>query len=155
MRNISALSRRRAALILVCAAAALGVILLSGAMGRRSSGGIPGGTNEQRLAYIRSLGWEAGTETQEEKEVLLPGEFPEVLENYNRLQQEAGFDLKPYAGKRLGMYVYRLEDPPGGAEALCTLYVCRGRIVGGDIHSTAFRGWMRPLLPRDRENKNG
>ena len=156
MRELSALSRRRVKKLAVYAGVALAVVLLAGSLGRRNSvSGPKGGTNEQRLAYIRSLGWEAGSEPQEEKEVFLPETFPEVLNNYNELQKKAGFDLKKYAGKTVHMYVYRLTNCPGDAETLCTLYVRRGRIVGGDIHSTAFRGFMRPLQRTEEMNKNG
>ena len=30
-----------------------------------------------------------------------------------------------------------------------------GKIIGGDIHSTAFRGFMQPLCPKESESKNG
>ena len=154
MRELSARSRRRV-MIMIGVAAALALILLAGALGRRSGGGIRGRTNEQRLAYLRSLGWEPEVQAQEEKEVLLPVEFPEVLQNYNELQRKAGFDLTPLAGEKIEMYVYRLAWPEPETEVLCSLYVYKGRIVGGDIHSTAFRGFMHPLCPKDSESKNG
>ena len=155
MRELSVRSRRRVIRLLCLAALALAVILLAGGLGRRNAAGARGRSNDQRLAYLQSLGWEADETPQEEKEVLLPKVFPEVLQNYNELQREAGYDLSEYAGKKLEMYVYRLKNWPSEAEVLCTLYVHRGRIVGGDIHSTAFRGFMQPLRRSDEMNKNG
>ena len=146
MNKLSESSKQRIKKLLFYAGLALAVILLAGALGRRSgSVGEKGSNNQQRLAYIQSLGWEAEEDAKEEKEVLLPEEFPEVLQNYNQMQQEAGFDLTKYAGKKIELYVYKLENYPSEAEVLCTLYVYRGRIIGGDIHSTAFRGFMKPL----------
>ena len=156
MKELSARTRRRIGKIVLCLALSVLVILLAGALGKScGSAGIRGAKEEQRLGYIRSLGWEPEVPAQEEKEVLLPGEFPEVLRTYNEIQKKAGFDLEPYAGKAVGMYVYRLCNYPSEAEVLCTLYIHRGKIIGGDIHSTAFRGFMQPLCPKESESKNG
>ena len=150
--------RRRSTLfrLIGIAAAAVGIILLAGAVGSRSAGRGPEcDTNEQRTAYIRSLGWECEETAADEKEIMLPKEFPEVLLKYNRLQQEAGFDLTQYAGKSVRMYTYVLKNYPAERETLCTLYVYRGRLIGGDLHSASFDGFMKPLHSGGELNKKG
>ena len=138
--------RRKLTGILIPTAAALCIVLLAGVLGRSCGGDPPNGkTEEERLAYIRSLGWEAKTVPAEEKQILLPEDFPEVLLTYNESQREAGFDLTRYAGKVVTMYTYELTNYPAQGEVLCTLYVYRGRIIGGDIHSTSFTGFLKPL----------
>ena len=57
-------------------------------------------------------------------------------------KKKQGFDLEKYAGKEINMYSYSLENPPGEGDYLCSLYVCKGKVIGGDIHSTAMNGQM-------------
>ena len=135
---------RKVLIVLILAAA---VILLAGALGRRSGERGPrGGTDQQRTEYLSSLGWEADSASCQEQIILLPAEFPEVLKNYNEMQKQQGFDLERYAGKEVTMVTYPLTNYPStDEEVLCSLYIFKGRIIGGDIHSTAFDGFMRPL----------
>ena len=133
---------------------AVAVIVLAGILGRYSGqNGIKAATNEDRVSYIRSLGWECGETPAEEKRILLPEVFPEVLANYNELQLQQGFDLTQYAGKEISMVTYRLLNYPVDDEVLCTLYLYKNRIIGGDIHSTAFTGFMRELHSMENMGK--
>jgi len=132
---------------LLAAVVAIAIILAAGILGRHSEQKGPrGGTDEQRLAFLASLGWEAEGTPETQRTIRLPEEFPEVLKNYNELQKQQGFDLEKYAGKEVTMVVYPLRNYPDVTdEVLCSLYIYRGRIIGGDIHSTAFDGFMRSL----------
>ena len=100
-------------------------------------------TNEDRLAFLASFGWqvrEAPTETQE---VRIPKEFNEVFTRYNQLQQSQGFDLSDYAGKTAKRYVYAITNYPGGSQDFyATVLVCQNKIIGGDVTSTAEGGAM-------------
>ena len=59
---------------------AAAVILLAGALGRRSADNtIRARTNEERIAYLQSLGWEVEPAPLLEQEITLPKEFPDVL----------------------------------------------------------------------------
>ena len=142
--------RRRAAVAVLLAATAVAVILLAGIAGRRAGQMTDISTPEKRWAFIRSLGWEPEEGSETEKEVLLPGRFPPVLEQYNQLQLAQGYDLTKYAGKEIRVYTCTLQNCPEDSRAQCTLYAYRGKLIGGDIHSPAFSGYMRPLA--DKEN---
>ena len=125
---------------------AAAVILLAGALGRRSVRNvIRAGTNEERVAYLQSLGWEVEQTPILEQEITLPKEFPDVLNQYNELQRQQGFDLEEYAGKKLTLYTYRITNHPDAEEADASLYVYRSTLVGGDVHSTSFTGFMTAL----------
>ena len=125
---------------------AAAVILLAGALGRRSADNvIRAGTNEERIAYLLSLGWEVEPTSILEQEIMLPKEFPDVLTQYNELQRQQGFDLEKYAGKKLTLYTYRITNHPDAEEADASLYVFRSELVGGDVHSTSFTGFMTAL----------
>lgn len=138
--------------LLLLASAALLLIVIAGIAGRCGTDSMPAGTAEERMTLLRSLGYEPEAETEREKLIRLPEEFPAVLENYNLLQQSQGFDLKKYAGKEIRIYTCRLKDD-GRSDVYSSLYVRKGRLIGGDTHSTAFEGYMQPLIPAEnREN---
>lgn len=93
-----------------------------------------GGTNEERLAFLRAFGWEPEQTPSETQEVRIPEEFNEVFTRYNRLQQSQGYDLTPYAGKAVKRYVYLVSGHPDGCGGChATLLVYRGQIIGGDV----------------------
>ena len=146
MRKISPARRRAAVKVILFGTIAAAVILLAGVLGRRSAdSAIRAGTNEERIAYLQSLGWEVEPTPILEQEITLPKEVPEVLTQYNELQRQQGFDLAEYAGKKLTLYTYRITNHPDAEEADASLYVYRTALVGGDVHSTSFTGFMTAL----------
>ena len=69
-----------------------------------------------------------------------------MLDNYEQLQRSQGLALKKYAGKEIHIYTCPLvEDGQEGVYS--ALYVYRGKVIGGDVHSVDFEGYMRPLFP--------
>ena len=146
MRKSTPARRIGAVKVILFGVLAAAVILLAGALGRRSGGSvIRAGTNEERVAYLQSLGWEVEQTPILEQEITLPKEFPDVLNQYNELQRQQGFDLEEYAGKKLTLYTYRITNHPDAEEADASLYVYRSALVGGDVHSTSFTGFMTAL----------
>ena len=94
MRKTTPARRIGAVKVILFGVLAAAVILLAGALGRRSGGSvIRAGTNEERVAYLQSLGWEVEETPILEQEITLPKEFPDVLDQYNELQRQQGFDL--------------------------------------------------------------
>ena len=81
------------------------------------------------------------------KEVLIPDEFDEVFERYNKIQKEAGMDLSPYHGKRVKCWTYRVLNIPDQGEVMANLYVYKNKIIGGDISSARLDGFMHGLVP--------
>lgn len=102
------------------------------------------GSNEERLAFLRSFGWEPSETPTETQEVRIPEEFNEVFTRYNQLQQSQGFDLAGYAGKTVKRYVYRITNhPDGGQDHYATLLVYKNKIIGGDVTCTSQGGSMQ------------
>ena len=60
---------------------------------------LDGATNEDRVAFLQSFGWQVAETPTETQEVRIPEEFNEVFTRYNQLQQSQGFDLNRQAGK--------------------------------------------------------
>ncbi len=56
---------------------------------------------DERIAYLSQFGWSVEEESAEVQEIIIPSEFDEVYENYNKLQLEQGFDLTKYMSKRV------------------------------------------------------
>ena len=103
--------------------------------------------NEARVAYLQSLGWQVSAEPTETQQVLIPEEMNEVLEQYNAIQLQQGFDLNQYLGKTAMRYVYQItiyEDADG--EVYVTLLLSNDRLIAADITGTANGGFVRALL---------
>ena len=103
-------------------------------------------TNEDRVKFLAAWGWEVEAEPIEARDVTVPGEFDDVYARYNELQREMGLDLAKYAGKTVRRYTYRVTNYPGEPEnVMANLLVCKNRVVGADICSAEYRGFMHGL----------
>lgn len=143
------LNRRRAVIALAALAAVLcAVILLAGKRGEARAGSLssPAGTNEQRVALLTELGWQVSPEPVEEQTVVIPREFSPIYEEYNALQQAQGFDLKKYAGLEATRYTYEVRNYPDCEDRVyADMVVYRGKLIAGDVQSSALDGFMRGL----------
>ena len=134
---------RSAAVVAALGVLAAAVILLAGVWSRsvrNNSGRLK--TNEDRVEYLAALGWEVTPTPLSEQLILLPEQFPDVLREYNSLQTQQGFDLEKYAGKEAVLYTYEVLNYPSDEAVRCCLYVYKNRVIGGDIHSTSYTGFM-------------
>ena len=103
-------------------------------------------SNDDRVAYLQSLGWQVNPEPVESQEVRIPAELPEVLQKYNELQQSQGYDLSQYGGKTVKRYVYEVLNYPDTTESYyLTLLVHKDTVIGGDVTSSAQNGLMQGL----------
>ena len=99
-------------------------------------------------AYLAELGWSVEGEPVRDQ-VALPEAFDGQYEDFLRLQEAGGFDLRPLAGSVVTRYTFTLTNyPTGEAGILADVMVLEGRIVGGDIRSPALDGFMEPLRQR-------
>lgn len=127
--------------------AALILIALIGAIfipsGKQEIAASKAETNDDRIAFLSSFGWQVVETPVKTQEVLVPTDNNEVFERYNALQQYQGYDLTQYAGKTLKRYVYEIKNHPNTDETFyATLLVYRDEIVGGDVASSAKGGMM-------------
>ncbi len=108
-----------------------------------------------RLAFLASLGWEAEPDSEEARTVTVPDCGEGAMADYNALMLKGGYDLSRYEGKELAQYTYRLTNYPDVKETVyLTLYVYRGRVVGGDIHTASLRGFMHELRANEASEKD-
>lgn len=111
-------------------------------------------TNEDRVAYLNSLGWEVDPEPVETLQFLLPETLEEPYLSYNQLQLAQGFDLTQYAGQQVTRYTYTVTNDPRCAQGVqANLYVCQETPVAGDILCAGTNGFQDTLVyPADAEN---
>lgn len=102
-------------------------------------------TAEDRTAYLASLGWRCDAASEQYRAVRLPEDFTGVMADYAAMQRADGFSMEKYAGKVCSQYVYTLTEHPGSLTVYAVLYIYKGRVIGGDIHTAALDGYMHGL----------
>ncbi len=138
------LKKKNELALLLAVAAAAAVLLLTG-QGRNDAAETEtrrAETNEERVAFLGSFGWEVDPNPSEAQEVRIPAEPNDVFVRYNELQKSQDFDLTPYGGQCVKQYRYRIANYPGGERAFATLLVKDGRVIGGDVSSASQSGRM-------------
>ena len=142
IKTVKIKSVLRAALtVLIIAAAVFAAIY---ALNRLlSPRGITLETEEQRLEFLHGLGWETSDSAINCREVVIPEEWSDVYERYNRLQLAQGFDLTKHRGKSAVIYSYTVLNYEGGRENMvAALVVSDGKLIAADISCTELGGFM-------------
>ena len=143
------LTRSTAGMIIIAAAVLItAAVLVRGIRDKPGSGLqalINVSTQQGRQKYLSNLGWEIDTSSEKSAEIVVPVEFGQVLEEYNKLQKQQGFDLTVYSGMKCTQYSYFVTNYPGEEQVVATLYIHGRQVVGGDIHSTRVNGFMHTL----------
>ncbi len=97
-------------------------------------------TNAQRVEYIKGLGISLKNDEYTTKKVIIPEEFGEVYNRYNKLQLKANFDLSDFRGKEVTIFTYSCID-----ERVVNLIVYKDKLIGGDIAEIKLGGSMSAL----------
>lgn len=104
-------------------------------------------SNEERVAYLQSLGWEVEPEPIETLQFLLPPELAEPYLSYNELQLSQGFDLAKCRGKQVARYTYAVTNYPGRPDGVqANLYICEETPAAGDVCSSGANGFQIALI---------
>lgn len=103
-------------------------------------------TNEQRVEYLKSLGWEIKETAIEEQKVIIPAVMEGVYAEYSEMQKKQGFELSSYAGKEATRYTYEVLNYPNAKEkVVADLLIYKGKVIAGDIQCVAVDGFMHGL----------
>ena len=107
--------------------------------------------NDQRVAFLKSFGWDVVNSPKESGQVLISAESNDVFERYNTLQKCQNYDLSKFAGKKVMRYVYEVKNYPGAKEPVyATLLVHKNKIIGGDVTNTAPGGKIQGFqMPKE------
>ncbi len=103
-------------------------------------------SEEQRIAYLETFGWEVG-EKIEEQTITIPLEFNDVYTRYNELQISQGFDLTRYAGQEATRFTYEIMNYPYVDDTVVAdIIVYRNQVIAGDVQCvSAENGFMNGL----------
>lgn len=106
-----------------------------------------GETNTDRLDYLYSLGLDVDP-TPSIENIVIPFEFSDVYNEYNKLQIKSGFNLEIYRGKEVCKYTYNLTEDEF---TFVNLLVFDGMVIGGDVCNVRLNGFIKPLLTINNE----
>ena len=138
-----------ALLLALCGAAVLSGVLSAGDVDAVSPApASPKGikTNEDRVAYLESYGWQVNPQALSVEELILPEEFDETYTQYLELQAGQGFDLEAYRGKRVKRYTYEITNYPTGEQGIqAGLLLYKNTVIGGDVLSNQLGGFIHGL----------
>jgi hypothetical protein len=147
--------KKAIAAVLILAAILIAIILLAGGGDKTKDNANASETaalsavvknNEQRVNYLKALGWEVEQNVLEQQKIVIPREFTEVYKNYNEIQQEQGFDLSKYGGAEAMRYTYRILNYPGATgTVVADIIVHKNEVIAGDVQSNALDGFMAGL----------
>ena len=145
-------SKKKLAVLAAAGVVLIGALIWAGASGIAEPAANVSGinysasTNEERVNFISQFGWEIDTDPIEVEEVIIPTEFTDVYENYNKIQKEQNLDLEKYKGMRVKRWTYAVKNYPGYENkndvVRADLLVYEGRVIGGDICSVELDGFM-------------
>lgn len=138
------------AVAVLCGAVALagGVLSARGVDAVSSSPASPKGikTNEDRVAYLESYGWQVSPDPLSVEELLIPEKFDETYDQYLALQSGQGFDLTKYQGSRVKRYTYEITNYPTGETGIqAGLLIYKNTVVGGEVLSAKLGGFIHGL----------
>ena len=143
-------NKKRVIAFLVLAAVVVGACIFLKMDGRQEPQEpqeVVGETNEERVAFLTSFGWQVEEQAAETREVMIPAEFNDVYTTYNAMQQAQGFDLLPYAGQVCTQYKYKILNYPDKTEVYATLLVYGRIVIGGDVACAEVDGFMHGFAP--------
>ena len=113
-------------------------------------------TTDGRTAYLASLGWEIDPETESFRTVVVPDALDGIMEQYNKMQIQQGYDLSLHLGESCLQYCYDVKNYPGSeGRVVVSLYLQGNEIIAADIHSTALNGFMHGLTKSDPKGNAG
>lgn len=106
-------------------------------------------TNEDRVGFLQSYGWEIDETPKTETEVRIPDEFDSAYETYNALQKTQGLDLEKYKGRKAMLYAYNVRNDPSGEQGVtANLVLYRNTLIAADISSAQAEGFTRTVTER-------
>lgn len=137
------------ALVLLCGTVlAVGTLNSGDSIGASATAAAPKKvkTNEDRIAYLESYGWQVNQEPVAVEELLIPEEFDETYDDYLALQQSQGFDLTQYRGKRVKRFTYEITNYPTGETGVqASILIYKNQVVGGEVLSAQLDGFLHGL----------
>jgi len=104
------------------------------------------------VKFIKQFGWEIEETPADTIAIYIPKNFDTVLERYNTIQKNQGYDLTKYRGEKATRYTYVITNYPGVTDkVVINVIVHNGEVIGGDICCKALGGFMHGFSPERTE----
>lgn len=103
--------------------------------------------DEENVKFLAQLGWRIDEECVDFDDIIIPEPFDLVYENYNKIQLQSGFDLRPYKGMKGKRYTYKVLNYPikVNEDVFANVIWINSKPVGGDICTVSLDGFMHGL----------
>ena len=103
-------------------------------------------SNQDRVDYLSAYGWQVAEDPLSTQELVIPEEMDDSYAQYLALQQEQGFDLTRYQGKRAKRYTYEITNYPTGETGVqANLLIYKNTVIGGEVLSPQLDGFLHGL----------
>lgn len=100
----------------------------------------------QVATYVKSFGLEVDLSSLKIDNITVPIEFNEVYNNYNKIQQQQGFNLQNFKGKQLVRYTFPVTNHPKQTDDVyAEVLTYKGEVVAADVYSTNIDGFINAL----------
>lgn len=141
------ITRRRMALLSLMLGLVIGsALVLAGCFGGKTPEVITAATNEERLAFLTGLGWEAEPQPIETLDLQLPETLTDDWAAYAKLQEGQQLPFADFTGQNVKRYTYIITNYPGVSQGVqANLYLWGDQIIGGDIIVTGQGGFQTDL----------
>lgn len=124
------------------------ILLLPGRSAASAASTVSGiKTGDDQIQYLQSLGYTVDPSSMQSRKVTIPASFDDVYLTYNTMQQDCGFDLLDYTGKKVQLVTYSVTNYPGEEAVLVDLLIYKNTLIGGAFYTTAIDGFMHGLRP--------
>ncbi len=102
-------------------------------------------TNEERIEFLNRYGWEVDPEPKEIQEIVIPGEFDSVYQEYNQIQIEEGMNLEKFKGKPVKKYTYLVNNFEYHGSVYANLLIYKNTVIAADLCSAKKDGFLQGL----------
>lgn len=109
-------------------------------------------TNDDRIAYLQSYGWQVEQTPIAQTEVRIPDTFDAAYQSYNEMQLAQGLDLTPCQGKNADLYSYTVVNYPTEQDnVVASLVIYKDQVVAADISAIGDNSFVHGITERMSE----
>ena len=103
--------------------------------------------DNENVRFLAQFGWRIDEECFDSTDIIIPDPFDRVYENYNKIQLQSGFDLRPYKGMKGKRYTYKVLNYPVkvNEDVYANVIWIDSVPIGGDICTFSLDGFMHGL----------
>ena len=98
--------------------------------------------DDEQCAFLEQFGL-LPVKITDSCEVIIPTDFNDTYEEYNKLQKEIGLDLEKFKGKSVQKVTYELKNSKA---KYAVLLIYKGKVIGGHLTNGEYGSKNLPLI---------